>query len=198
MINDPIQKLLMDADQSAAPPRVAPGLAEHVRATARRRQRNARIVYASAAVLAIAFIIGRVGFSPRGSSAPSNTVQQQIAVTADHPSITPETTQSAAADINAHLQRIDEALARLAEEIRQQKLENDLAAMREPIEKVQQQREQAALILVFYADKKFNELNLKDSAIADYKQVIAVFPDTTWAEKAREKLQKIQTSGEQL
>jgi len=57
---------------------------------------------------------------------------------------------------------------------------------------VQLQRDRAALILVYDADRSFRE-NRPADAIAAYRRTIELFPQTHWAEIARQRLREMQT-----
>ena len=93
------------------------------------------------------------------------------------------------ADARAELIRELVAYQRQREELAQ--LEYQLATMEDPVEKVQRQLEKAALITLYQADRKYNELGLKESAINDYLRVIEVFGRTRSAETARQRLSGI-------
>jgi len=49
-------------------------------------------------------------------------------------------------------------------------------------------------VLVYQADRKLSEYNLRDSALADYHQAVKYFPDTLAAQKARQKITELETS----
>jgi hypothetical protein len=70
-------------------------------------------------------------------------------------------------------------------------LEAELASIPDPIQQINEQLDRTAFILVYSADKMYNELNLTDSAVETYKRVIKLFPDNQWALVARERLEEI-------
>jgi hypothetical protein len=77
--------------------------------------------------------------------------------------------------------------------------ERQFATQPDPLEEIIRQRERAALIILYHADRKYNEPNLRESALTDYHQLIQLFPDTRWAEAARKRLAEIQNNkGETL
>jgi hypothetical protein len=53
------------------------------------------------------------------------------------------------------------------------------------------EREKAAYVIVREAQRKVTELNLTESGIRDYKQVLKLYPDTQAAEQARQCLQEL-------
>jgi hypothetical protein len=67
--------------------------------------------------------------------------------------------------------------------------ERDLEA---GIEDVQLQRDRAALVIVYQANRYASE-NRTDVAIAAYKRAIELFPQTHWAEVARQRLRELRT-----
>ena len=58
---------------------------------------------------------------------------------------------------------------------------------------VQSQRDRAALILVYEADRSARE-NRPADAVASYRRAIELFPQTHWAEVARQRLRLMQQS----
>ena len=71
--------------------------------------------------------------------------------------------------------------------------ETTLSRLENRIREINQQIEQAALIITYQADRKYDKLNLKQSAIEDYNRVIELYPQTHWAQHAREKLEQIES-----
>ena len=66
------------------------------------------------------------------------------------------------------------------------------AARSDPLAEVQRQVERAAFIMVFQADRMYRQLRLPASAVDSYRRVIALFPDTHWAQVARQRLSEIE------
>ena len=58
--------------------------------------------------------------------------------------------------------------------------------------RIQTELEKAALIILHQADRRYDELDLKASAIEEYRQVIEYFPSTLGARKARQRLARIE------
>ena len=79
-----------------------------------------------------------------------------------------------------------------------QEREDRLAELRrtsgglDPLEDVRRQVEKAAFTTLYQADRMYRELNLRDSALASYRQVILLFPDTPSAKVARQRLSEIE------
>jgi TolA-binding protein len=88
--------------------------------------------------------------------------------------------------------------ARQEQKSRLAQAQRKLAAMKDPLVEVKEQLDKAAFIIVYQADRKYNELDLKESAIADYRQVIKLYPQTMWAGKAQERLNGIDQIGDLL
>ena len=62
---------------------------------------------------------------------------------------------------------------------------------RDAVARIRAQREQSALILVLQADRMYSQLNLRESALAEYRRVLELFPDSQAAAEARRKLADI-------
>ena len=86
---------------------------------------------------------------------------------------------------------IRELRARERQQARLAELERQLAAIPDPVAEIQRQMDKAAYTMVYHADRKYNQINLKDSAIQDYQRVVKLYPQTRWAEVARNKLSEI-------
>ncbi|MCP4713199.1 MAG: hypothetical protein GY869_31600, partial [Planctomycetes bacterium] len=63
--------------------------------------------------------------------------------------------------------------------------------MGDPLDEIFQQVEQAAYTIYSHAEQKYTQENLRDSAIADYRQIIKLYPQTRWARVAQSKLKEI-------
>jgi hypothetical protein len=61
----------------------------------------------------------------------------------------------------------------------------------DPVERIRAQQDLAALALVRQADRFYRELDRKESAAAKYEQVMALFPESSWAAVARQRLMEI-------
>jgi septal ring factor EnvC (AmiA/AmiB activator) len=183
MNEEKIEQLLQSADKSASGPLYrSDNLAPLVRRRARRRHTKIIIAPVAAAVLMLA---GLCFFA--------------IAKNPKQKSLTPEQIASLNAQIRDLNQKTDATLKLVREVIERQrsieriaKLNAQLAEFKDPLEKLNADINKTAFILVSSADKMYDELNDKDSAIKTYNQVIGLFPQTPSAESARQKLLKIQ------
>jgi len=71
-------------------------------------------------------------------------------------------------------------------------LQAQLASIPDPLEEVREQVDKTAFILVYEADRLYNELNQTDSAVENYNRVIKLFPENRWAKVARQRLSEIE------
>ena len=60
--------------------------------------------------------------------------------------------------------------------------------------------EKAATTTLSQADRKYNQLDLKESAMADYRQIVQLYPQTQAAQQAQKRIEtdKTQTKGDVL
>ena len=173
-MDDPLGQLLRDADASVRLPVAVVGLAQRVRAVRNRKRRVAQ-VGAAAVVLVAASAMWTV-ISWKNRVVPTLTVS--------HPS--PQTILAQLAiDLDVH--------ARTAELLMQPSRSRRVVAHPMTVSNdVQLQRDRAALILVYEADRSARE-NRPGDAIASYRRAIELFPQTHWAEVARRRLRQMQT-----
>ena len=83
----------------------------------------------------------------------------------------------------------------LEDEQRQHRLDElhaQLASIPDPLEEMREQVDKTAFILVYEADRLYNELNQTDSAVENYNRVIKLFPENRWAKVARQRLSEIE------
>ena len=204
MTTDPLQDLLQHADLPAPPAGPPPDqLSASVRRTAARRRRRS-VIIRTLGIPLVALTLGlalwltagwhlsaqqRGGLSSPGrSAAPLHT---RIANTSAQSNDTAASIALLRTEIEALRVEIELRTARIA---RLRRIDRDrrLALQPDPAQKVRDELEKAALIIVYQADRKYNELNLPESAIADYKRAIDLFGQTKWAAIARDRLAKIQ------
>jgi len=197
-IPDHIEELLQEADEQAGVPRLTPNLAARTyRVYAqRRRVRSGLSVAASMLIVAGIIHMGR-GIVFRGDT---TELRQDVVVGRDGPQ---QAVQGEIEQLRSEVAQLrSEAEFRtaiLAEVLRVQKqqakiraLERQVRSQTDPLAEVNRLVERAALVILYQADRKYNELNLKESAIADYQQVIQYYPNTRWAESARQRLAEIE------
>ncbi len=182
MTEDEIKKLLQQADKTAgggAPVRV------NLSAIRRRAGRKNMIILvaplATAAVLMVALSILTVMFRTsepmpeQGKIALLETRIKQLQARTD-----------------AALGLIQEVLDEERRQSQLDELQAQLASIPDPLEETRKQVDKTAFILVYQADRLYNELNQTDSAVENYNRVIKLFPENRWAKVARQRLSEIE------
>ena len=185
MTEDKIKNLLQKADQIAGRPAPVPAnLAAVVRQRANQR-RFARLAapIAAAAMVLIAFGIWRL------TSTPADQTHEQVKVAALQAEI-----EQLRAQTGATLKLVREVIANQRRRSRLEELEAKLARIPDPLEEMQRQADKTAFILVYEANRMYDELNQKDSAIQTYNMVIQLFPKSKWAGVARRRLLEMQNN----
>jgi len=92
------------------------------------------------------------------------------------------------------LKFIREVLEEERKQRRLQELQAQLASYSDPLQEIQKQVDKTAFILVYQANRMYRELDQKDSAIQAYNRVIELFPQSRWAEVARQRLSEIKNN----
>jgi hypothetical protein len=174
-MKDPLIQLLREADESASvpPARSAGAIADAVRRRRRHEQLRGRAVAGGCVIVAVIAL----GFSLRP--------REPEVVVAKRPASTSEAKVSLAQlDLDA---RLAEMTARrlVAAETRRR------APLAGPID-IQQQRDRAALVLVYEGDGYARGKRATD-AIASYQRAIELFPQSRWADVARQRLKELNT-----
>ena len=185
MTKDKIKNLLQKADKTAGTPaHPSAVLLKAVRRRANQR-RFARLAVpaAAAAVVLIAFGIWRL------TGTPADQMYEQVKVAALQAEI-----EQLQAQTDATLKLVREVLERQRRQRRIAELEAKLASIPDPLEEMQRQADKTAFTLVYQANRMYDELNQKDSAIQTYNRVIELFPKSKWADVARRRLAEIQNS----
>jgi len=98
------------------------------------------------------------------------------------------------AQTGATLKLVREVIANQRRRSRLEELEAKLARIPDPLEEMQRQADKTAFILVYQANQMYDELNQKDSAIQTYNRVIELFPQSKWADVARQRLLEMQNN----
>lgn len=93
---------------------------------------------------------------------------------------------------DAALSLIQEVLEDERRQSRLDELQAQLASIPDPLEEIRNQVDKTAFILVYQADRLYNELNQTDSAVENYNRVIKLFPENRWAKVARQRLSEIE------
>lgn len=181
MTEDKIKNLLQKADQTASRPvPVSINLSAVHRRANRRHIANLAFRITAAAVVVTA--LGIWSFN-----AKKTRDQQRIVVL--EMQIKQLQTQT-----DATLNLIREVLEEERKQRRLYELQAQLASIPDPAWEIQKQVDKAAFILVYRANQMYRELDQKDSAIKAYNHVIELFPQSRWAEEARQRLSEIQNN----
>jgi hypothetical protein len=177
-MSDSLRQLLHIAD-IAAPPSSLPSsrdLADSVRRRYARRRMTARIGATAMAVAAC--VVLAILMLPSRPKPPT-----PIAKATDN------ALQLAALSFEADLHmRTAESLAAVVS----RKPASSSKARRPDVPDVQLQRDRAALLLVYEADQRFKQ-NRPADAIAAYRRAVELFPQTHWADVARQRLRDIES-----
>ncbi len=182
-----IKEWLERVDRAAGPPAYGAVNAARIRRRVRRKQaRQVAYPLAVAAVLLLGLGIWSVGTRTPQPSAP--TGEERIASLEEQVRQLQARTESA-------LRLVQDVLAQERQRERLDALEAELASIRDPIEQMRDQADRTAFTLVYQADRFQRELNQTQSAIEAYKQVIRLFPESRWADEARERLARIKSNG---
>ncbi|HSW02602.1 MAG TPA: hypothetical protein VLI39_20735 [Sedimentisphaerales bacterium] len=185
MNEEKIKTLLQRADNAVGRPVFARVTANGVRLRIRRR-RILRMVVPLTAAAAIAIAAGVFAFCMRADG-PEPELQRIASLE--------EQVRQLQAQTGAALKLVRDVVARERQQQRFESLEAELASIRDPSEKFQEQYDRAACSLLYQGDRFHRELNQTRSAIDAYEQVIRVFPQSRWAEQARERLARIKADG---
>ena len=182
MNNDRLEQLLQAADKSAGGALYKP---DNLAGSVRRRYQRRRIKMIVSPVVIILLLAGLCIFTIMKNTGPKPLTAEQTA------SLNVQI-QDLNKRVDATLNLVRDVLERQRSLERIAKLDAQLAEFRDPIEKLNEDINKTAFILVSSADKMHDELNDTDSAVKAYNQVIELFPQAPSAESARQKLLKIQ------
>ncbi len=183
MIEDKIKDLLQKADRMTAqvrPLHIDP-VAIHRRAERRRLIMN---IAAPAAIAAIIFFASIIVIQ---AARPHKPFEQKQIVSLQ------QELKNLQAKTDAVLNLVQQVLESERRQRRLNELEATLASIPDPIEETQRQVDKTAFILVYQADRLYRQSNQTDSAVQTYNRVIRLFPQTQWAEVARQRLSEIET-----
>lgn len=163
MMTDPLQQLLRNADVEA--PRSSNDVATSVRQRYAKQRRNYRIASAAACLFAVA------------------SIAIALSLRREHPQVVAVAPPSVASiDDRIH----EMTVAKLTTPKRR------MYRSATPQADLQLQRDTAALILVYDAEQHAKQ-NRSADAVALYRRAIDLFPQTHWAQVARERLKEMQT-----
>lgn len=182
MNQEKIERLLARADEAAGEPAFALATAAGIR---RRIHRERLVTMAVPTAVAAGIVLGAtlwVVCLPTGRPQPQ---PQRIASLE-------EQVRQLQAQTEATLKLLQEVLETDRRERRLASLEAEFASIPDPIREIERQVDKAAFILVYQADKVYQELNESESAVRAYREVIQFFPTSPWAQVARERLARIE------
>ena len=185
MEEDKIESLLQKADQAAGSPAY---LSANLTAAVRRRATHRRFMHFAAPLAAAAMVLIAFGIYQLIGT-PAGDMNEQIRLAALKAEV-----EQLRAQTDATLKLVREVLANQRRQQRIAELEAKLASIPDPLEEMQRQADKTAFILVYQANRMYDELDQKDSAIQTYNRVIELFPQSKWAEVARQKLLKMQNN----
>jgi hypothetical protein len=201
MRDDRIRNLLQQVDRITGPPGLVTDLSKRVHRIHRRRRVTAAALSVTAGIILVTGLIFVARHFMSESSAPvppGGIVQHTTDTQTQIDQLRAEIAQLRA-EADAREQIIRGILEYQQQQARWAAAERQFATQPDPLEEIIRQRERAALIILYHADRKYNEPNLRESALTDYHQLIQLFPDTRWAEAARKRLAEIQNNkGETL
>jgi hypothetical protein len=193
MSDERLEQLLRQADAAFGDPRVGPAdLSLRVRRRARRQRRVRVLGTAAAAVLVLSLsTVAWVNRPGRPGPGPAPIVVDN--------GPTPVSVAELQMQIEQLREEIRTGCAAVQEVLRRQEFEQRLAVSRkraeaDPLKEVSDQMDRAALIMVYQADRMYRELNLRESAVASYEQTIKLFPETHWAQVAKDRLAELKTA----
>ena len=185
MAEDKIKNLLQDADRMAPrPAALSANLMTIIRHRAHRR-RTINLTASIAAIVISLFALGTWGLTTKTSKIKQE--QKKVASLEAH-------VQQLQARTDTVLKLIHEVLENERKQRLHDALQVQLVSIPDPLEEAQKQVDKTAFILVYQANRMYRELDQKDSAIQTYKRVIKLFPQTRWAETARQRLSEIENN----
>jgi tetratricopeptide (TPR) repeat protein len=181
-----IRALLQKADQAAGPPTYRRPTAAGMRRRLRRKWR----VRAGVPVLAAAAVLVTTGVGviclrmPEPQPGPPAEPQRIASLETQVKQLQAQT--------DATLKLVREVLERDRQERRLAALNAELASIPDPTREMDAQVDKTAFLLIYQADRLYKELNQAESAVAQYKEIIQLFPKNRWADVARERLAEIE------
>lgn len=182
MTENKIKNLLQKADQTVGGPApISANLAAAVRRRANRRH-TANLAVRIAAAAVVIFALGIWSFSVK----KTRDRQRIVALEAQIEQLRVQT--------DATLNLIREVLDEDRKQRRLYELQAQLASIPDPLEEIQKQVDKTAFILIYQANRMYRELDQKASAIRAYNRVIELFPQSRWAEEARQRLSEIKNN----
>jgi Skp family chaperone for outer membrane proteins len=84
---------------------------------------------------------------------PSGTAVSHTSGEAENKKGSQQDVEQLRKELNARLKLIEDALARMEQREQQRELQRKLASYKDPLEEIRRQKDETALMIVFYADK---------------------------------------------
>jgi tetratricopeptide (TPR) repeat protein len=182
MTEDKIKNLLQRADLTAGGPvPISGNLSAIVRRRAGRRQ-TINLVARIAAAAVVVIALGIWGFTVKKTRDQQRIITLELQI------------EQLRAQTDATLKLIREVLDEERKQRRLDELKAQLASYSDPLEEIQKQVDKTAFILVYQANRMYRDLDQKEDAIEAYNHVIELFPQSRWAEVARQRLSEIQNN----
>ena len=191
MNDEQLEQLLSDADATAAPPAASHGLAKQVMRRAHRRARIRGTLGIAVALLLAAIVSWQI-WRPRMRS----QLAQQPKETPAHHQASPEPdakVQLAQLEIEAELHQ-SLAVALLRASARQ---ESEARSAKSFVKATNleasfaETRDETAHLMIMQADRLLNKPDGRSQAIETYRRVTELFPTSSGASAARERLQQL-------
>ena len=209
MNDDRIEQLIRQADASADTPRATDDLAGRVE---RRYRRRLRVRRTATLCVAVGLVAVGIGVWRMAGDGDDRLQKHGSAARTDDATLTPALSLEGRGGEEA--ERIAEVEAELAELrskiamheavierlLADEKYRQDLAEARailaqpDPIEQLDRELDHTAYIIVLDANRKLELYDLRDSAADDYRSVIEQYPDSHWADVARQNLNDMNRS----
>jgi tetratricopeptide (TPR) repeat protein len=178
MTEDKIKNLLQQADQTAGGPVPVSIDLSAVRRRAGRRQ-TANLAFRVAAATVVLFALGIWSFTAKKTRDRQRIITLELQI------------EQLRAQTDATLKLIREVLDEERKQRHLNELKAQLASYSDPLEEIQKEVDKTAFILVYQANRMYRELDQKEVAINAYNRVIELFPQSRWAEVARQRLLEI-------
>jgi hypothetical protein len=194
MNDDRFRRLIEKADVGVAPPGAGAGELSSIARTMYRRRVRRRLAAAATGIMLLC-VVG----AWRASWLWHGVDKTSIAVVSPAPAADVTALKEKLAKLEEQIQRQEQIIERLlaAERSNRLKAEADERLLRPTgRELLDQQLSQTAGTVFLCADEENKLPGYKQSARASYNLVIKTFPQTVWAEKARERLAVKEGAGE--
>ena len=189
-----IEQWLRQADRAAGPPPTGPAdLADRVRRLGLRRRRvwiTSSAVAAALIALSVGATLWMIGLQGKSALPGPEAIVDATDAQTEIDRLEAEL-EELHAETEVALARVEERLARYQQQAQRARIER-LRAQPGPIQQVQQDLDRTAFIMVYQADRAHRELGQAESAVESYRQVLELFPQTPWADVARQRLSAIQ------